>query len=192
VNKKIAVDPAPRFGLSEKMKQSFRSSSPLTTSYYKTTSDAFFAEKAADKFRRAALDICLVDGMHTYKYALRDVENALQYLSDDGVIIMHDCNPQTAEAGCSFEDWQARGYLGEWNGDVWKVILHLRSMRNDINTFVLDCDHGLGIITKGKQEKPLSFTPAQIEKLTYNEMAARREELLNLKPADYFYEYFRG
>jgi hypothetical protein len=68
--------------------------------------------------------------------------------------------------------------------------MHLRSTRDDINVFVLDCDHGLGIVTKGKQEKSLPFTPAQIEKLTYEELAANREAWLNLKPAAYFYDYF--
>ncbi|MBS1563021.1 MAG: class I SAM-dependent methyltransferase, partial [Bacteroidetes bacterium] len=113
----------------------------------------------------------------------------LKYLSDDGVIIMHDCNPQTKEEAGTLEEWRKRG-SGQWNGDVWKTILHLRSQRKDINVFVLDCDHGLGIVTKGKPESTPGFSEKEIIGFTYEDLAAHRKEWLNLKPAGYFHEYF--
>ena len=73
--------------------------------------------------------------MHEYSYALRDVENTLKYLSENGVIILHDCNPQKKEDAVSFEEWKARDFKNTWNGDVWRTVLHLRSLRNDINIF---------------------------------------------------------
>jgi len=54
--------------------------------------------------------------MHEYEFALRDVENTLKYLSDDGIIIMHDYNPVTKEEACPFEEWKAKGFKGQWNG----------------------------------------------------------------------------
>lgn len=129
--------------------------------------------------------------MHVYAYALRDVENTLNYLSDNGVIIMHDCNPATKEAGGTYEEWNAAGSSGQWNGDVWKAIVHLRSLRKDIDVFVLDCDYGLGIITKRKPENNLSFSPGQIQSFTYEDFNANRAQWINLKRADYCYEYFK-
>ena len=104
---------------------------------------------------------------------------------------MHDCNPLTKAAACSFQEWKDRDFAGTWNGDVWKVILHMQSLRDDVNAFVLDCDHGLGIITWGKPEHKLNFTKEQINALTYEEFEAHRKEWLNLKPANYANEYFK-
>jgi hypothetical protein len=137
------------------------------------------------------LEIALVDGMHEYAYALRDVENILGYLSDDGVIIMHDCNPKTKEEAGTYNEWKAIGKTGQWNGDVWKTIVHLRSFRNDIDVFVLDCDQGLGMVTKRKPENNLNFSLQEIKSFTYKDFDANRERWINLKPVNYIYEYFK-
>jgi hypothetical protein len=73
---------------------------------------------------------------------------------------------------------------------VWKAIVHFRSKRNDLNLFVLDCDYGLGIITKNKPENSLSFSESQIESFTYDDFATNKKEWLNLKPAGYINEFF--
>jgi hypothetical protein len=190
---KVAVDPAFYYSWFKRIKKSFSKSNFTNASSksYKLKSDEFFTSVAPAMYKAKDLDICLVDGMHEYDYALRDVENALQYLQKNGVIVMHDCNPQTAEAAVSFQDWKKRDYYGFWNGDVWKSILHLRSTRNDINVFVLDTDHGLGVVTFGQQEKQLSFTPEQIRGLSYADLEKNRKEWLNLKDPSYFYDYFK-
>ncbi len=183
---KIAVDPKFIFDASRRFGKAIINPYNLNNQYFEKTSDDFFAQDAQRVFSAKKLQLALVDGMHEYQFALRDVENALNYMDDDGVIIMHDCNPQTAGAAGRFEDWE----VGEWNGDVWRTIIHLRSQRPDLNVFVLDVDQGLGIVTKKTPESTVAFKPAQIENLTYDELVQNREQWLNLKPADYFYEYF--
>ncbi|QDK83251.1 class I SAM-dependent methyltransferase [Spirosoma sp. KCTC 42546] len=183
---KVAVDPKFIFDASRRFGKAILNPYNLTNKYFEKTSDDFFAQDAQQVFAGITLQLALVDGMHEYLFALRDVENTLTYMGDDGVIIMHDCNPQTAGAAGRFEDWE----VGEWNGDVWKTIIHLRSQRPDLNIFVLDCDQGLGIVTRRKPESKLDFTPAQIQSLTYDDLVKDRKKLINLKPADYFYEYF--
>ena len=37
--------------------------------------------------------------MHTYEQSLHDTINCLKYLKNDGYIILHDCNPKSAESG---------------------------------------------------------------------------------------------
>jgi hypothetical protein len=54
---------------------------------------------------------------------------------------------------------------------------------------VLNCDFGVGIVRKGLAESRLSYSAAQIEALTYAELAADRERLLNLKPSVYLDEF---
>ena len=187
---KIAVDPKFRFGIYRKLKRVFKKINNLWAKFYEKTSDDFFSQDAKAIYEDKKIDLCLVDGMHEYEYALRDVENTLNYLQSGGVIIMHDCNPQTPEEAYSFEKWKEINFQSNWNGDVWKTIVHLRSLRDDINVFVLDCDHGLGVVTYGKQEKKLNFTKQEIESLTYEQLAQNRKEWLNLKDSSYFFEYF--
>jgi hypothetical protein len=188
--KKVAVDPEFRFGTYRKIKRIFKKFNNLWARFYEKTSDDFFAAVAPDLYKNEPIDLCLVDGMHEYHFALRDVENTLKYLQNGGVIIMHDCNPLTPEEAISFEEWKAIDFKSNWNGDVWKSIVHLRSLRDDINVFVLDCDHGLGVVSFGKPEKKLDYTAAQIEAMTYEDLARNRKELLNLKDPKYFFEYF--
>ena len=188
---KTAVDPEFRFDILRKMGKTFLNPYNLFNKYFSKTSDEFFRYDAPDLFAQKKVQLVLIDGMHEYSFALRDVENTLSHLSDDGVIILHDCNPQTKVASGAFEEWTTRGSIGTWNGDVWKTILHLRCLRNDINVFVLDCDHGLGIITKGKPENKLNYNLQDINQFKYEDFNANRKLWINLKPADYVYEYFK-
>ena len=52
------------------------------------------------------------------------------------------------------------------------------------------CDEGLGVVTFGTPENKLNFTPEQIKSFGYEDFAKNRKEWLNLKPANYFFEYF--
>jgi hypothetical protein len=188
--RKIAVDPEFRFGKFKRLKKIVKNLHNINASYYEMSSDDFFKQQAARLFKKRPIDVCFVDGMHEYDYALRDVENTLNYLQQDGVIIMHDCNPVAADAAVSFEEWKSRSFKGNWNGDVWKTILHLRSLRNDITVFVVDADHGLGIVCKRPPENTLPFTQPEIHKFTYNNLDKNRQQWLNLKPLEYFYRFF--
>jgi len=187
---KIAVDPEFRFDALRKMGKLLVNPYNIFNKYFKKTSDDFFKEDAPEILSDKKLDIALIDGMHEYSFALNDVENSLKYLSENGVIIMHDCNPQKKADAASFEEWKARNFTKTWNGDVWRTVLHLRSFRDDINIFTLDCDHGLGIITWGKPDNKLNYTLQQIKQFTFEDFDQNRESWINLKPAEYFFDYF--
>lgn len=189
---KIGVDPEFQFDFLRKLGKTLINPYNLFNKYFLKTSDRFFSEIAPDLLQNKKIDVSLVDGMHEYHFALRDVENTLKYLDNDGMIIMHDCNPLSEEASVTFEEWKAKGMTGTWNGDLWKTIIHLRSLRKDINVFVLDCDHGLGIITKRKPENSLNFSPEEINALTYQQFNANRTQWLNLKTVDYIFDYLQN
>ncbi len=154
--------------------------------YYTKTSDLFFEEKW-EIFDDDPIDVAFVDGLHAWEQVLRDVNNCLCHLSDDGVIVLHDCNPMSESAAAPGLTPAARKSVpsfdgsSTWNGDVWKAIVYLRSCRFDLNIFVLDCDYGLGIITKGTPDNMLNIAPVDIPALTYDDLVANREEFLNLK-----------
>ena len=186
---KIAVDPEFAFDNLRKLGKIIINPYNIFNQYFEKTSDEFFERNAPQLFAEKQIQLALIDGMHEYSFTLRDVENTIRYLSDDGVIVMHDCNPLKRENAVSFKEWKASG-VGEWNGDVWRAIVNLRSLRDDINVFVLDCNFGLGIITKGKPENKLPFSQKEIEALTFEDFDAHRQQWLNLKPAAYLYKYF--
>jgi hypothetical protein len=193
---KIAVDPA--FTLSARCRR-LADAKARATDYFETTSNAFFANETAF-LEQHGIDVALIDGLHTDRQVVRDVENTLRYLRDDGVIFLHDCNPANASIAfpaTSYADFRAQNRLRNlllltvpaWSGDVWKAIVHLRSTCHDLRVAVLKCDSGVGIIRKGFPESRLSYSAAQIEALNYADLAADRDRLLNLKPPAYLGEF---
>ena len=188
VKHKVAVDPGFRFRAKHRVLNSLKNPRNLTAQYHEVTSDEFFDGLNGEE----RFDVVFVDGLHTYEQSLRDVENALERLNDRGVVIMHDCNPDhpaAAHPATSVEemyDLNPPGWNRMWCGDVWKAICALRSRRNDLEVFVLDCDFGLGIVHRGKPESSLSLTTEEISKMNYDDLERDRDLLLNLKPESYF------
>jgi hypothetical protein len=168
--RKVGVDPVQRI---PRWKRLAHPNMALRGELVAKTSDEYFASiEAAETF-----DVVFVDGLHTYEQSLRDVENALGHLSADGVVLVHDCNPANAIAGGPDPD--ATGDAG-WNGEVWKTIVHLRAARSDLDVHVLDTDFGVGVVRRGENRSGLAGIDAAA--LTYDDLAARREELLGLRP----------
>ena len=142
-----------------------------------------------------------MDGLHLFEQVLRDVVNTLRFLGENGVIVVHDCNPadapsatraRTAQEANSinrrFDSWS-----GAWNGDVWKTIVYLRRHHPALSVFVLDCDYGLGVIS-GSMPDGFAVDQKGIEILRdqpYEYLAKDRQNLLNLKPEAFAKEFLQ-
>jgi hypothetical protein len=126
------------------------------------TSDVFFKSNI-DKF-----DIIFIDGLHHEEQVIRDIENALECLSEGGTIVVHDCNPTTEEMQIVPRQQSV------WTGDVWKAWVKLRKTKTDIFQVCIDEDYGCGIITKGEQEFKTKLA------LTWKNFDKNRVKLLNL------------
>jgi hypothetical protein len=153
IENKEGVDPSPQ--------------KPVT---HLMTSDAFF-EKNKKKF-----DIIFIDGLHLDYQVDKDIKNSLNFLNDNGVIVMHDCNP--CNELLQRDEFEINGQYLAWNGTVWKSFAKLRTTTEELEMCVVDTDHGVGIIRIGKQKK-YPFDP-QTEKLDFNFLDSNRVELLNL------------
>jgi hypothetical protein len=162
------------------------------------TSDDFFTQEAPTVLKSRKLDVALIDGLHTYEQVMKDFDNCLQYLNPDGFILFHDCNPITREAAeyaHSPEEIMKKypGKTPEWNGDVWKAIVHIQALYSDIDIFVLDCDYGVGVARRSNSVvKNLNLTIEQIQKLNYDDLDRERIKLLNLKPVAFWSEYVKA
>ena len=106
---KIAVDPDFKFSSIKKFSKLFTNVTNWKAKYFKTKSDHFFETNKA-LLAKTGVDICLVDGMHEFDFALNDVLNVLPYLSENGIIIMHDCNPESEQSSSSFEEWRKNNF----------------------------------------------------------------------------------
>ena len=147
---KLSVDPM------------LQSRNPVT---HTMTSDDFF------KQNKEVFDVIFIDGLHWSEQVYRDVINALDVLSDGGVIVCHDMCPPD-------EDHQLYPQpvtQANWTGDCWKAWVKLKTERSDLVMAVVDTDYGCGIITRGKQELIVVD-----KELTWELLDSNRIELLNL------------
>lgn len=117
---------------------------------YKLTSDEFFKLHCIDSYLvKCKWDVIFIDGLHLAEQVYKDIINSFEVLSDDGFIILHDCNPPSVyHARENYIDYStiAKGY---WNGTVWKGFCKAR-MLDGINSVCIDSDWGVGILTRRK------------------------------------------
>lgn len=88
------------------------------------------------------VDICLVDGWHTYDCAIRDLTGAYDLLADGGVLIVHDCLPENEQSASP--DWVS----GIWSGASYRAYLDFVLAHHDLDYCTVNVDHGCGIIFK--------------------------------------------
>ncbi len=128
-------------------------------------------------------DVIFIDGLHTAEQVDQDIENSLNVLTEDGFIIVHDCNPPT--------EWHAREefYFGRspagkyWNGTTWKAFVKWRACK-EVYSCCVDTDWGVGIISK---KFPLGVpTSLPNEFFEYKIFDTHRKESLNLIKMDEF------
>ena len=127
--------------------------------------DGWFKEEA---------DLIFIDADHSYEGAKKDLKNALEILSDDGLIIMHDTDPVSTFMADNLEAC----------GDVYKIVDDIEEGKiTDINVVTLPVgDPGLSIITKKKCSRTQRRSVAPPEAIN---------KLGQLKPKFYVPESFQ-
>ncbi len=197
---KIAVDPHFQILFRTKVKYCMQNLCSFRNIYHEETSDIYFEKIKKWVYSRPELDIVLIDWLHTFFASLKDALNSLQYLNNNGVIILHDCYPTSSAAAFVNEQFptkeeqkKIKGWTWEWSGDVWKTVVYLRSKFPDtLDTFVLNTDYGLWIVRIKKNwvflwkiqeiDQDL-FT--RIDQIMYEEMVINSENMIGLKWEEY-------
>jgi len=151
---------------------------------FKLTSDAFFEKLAKNELETLKsdiiFDVIFVDGLHLCDQVQRDIQNSLQFISDNGFIVLHDCNPPTEfhqRENYYFRNSPARGY---WNGTTWKAFYKFRHHKS-LFSICFDTDWGVGVLSK-KQLPSFNRIEDEIENqfYEYSVMDSKRNEYLNL------------
>jgi len=140
---------------------------PASGGTLRMTSDDFFASNSE------TFDIVFIDGLHIYEQVRRDILNSAKVLNENGTILMHDCLPT-----CCLAQYRFPAGLDVWNGDTWKAFIEARAMP-DLDSATCLIDHGVGVIKKRNNAKPLWFYAPDFANLKYKYLADNYVDLLN-------------
>ena len=103
----------------------------------------------------------------------KDIINSLDCLKENGVVLVHDCMPD-----CMSKQAVPR-YRMTWNGDVWKSIVQSRT-REDIDTYTIKADQGLGLILKRKNRDKLVHPINNFKNLKFKDYYNHHEKFMRL------------
>jgi len=92
-------------------------------------------------------DLVFVDPFHTVKDTKRDLNTALEFLAENGIIIVHDCLPKT-------EYLVGPPRMGPWCGQTFEAFLKFRAKHPEWLSGIVDIDCGCGIIYPSKKASP--------------------------------------
>lgn len=127
---------------------------------------------AFEEFEKSGsiVDICLVDGWHTYQTASRDISMAYNKLQDGGILVVHDCLPPDRETA------QPTFRLGPWCGVSYKAFLDFVLIEPTADYLTINSDFGCGLIIKNQ-----TFEAALLAKSRSFQLPKRPQELLKLE-----------
>jgi hypothetical protein len=147
----------------------------------KTEGAMFFESEAPGLFADNHVNVCLVDGLHTFKQSLADVLNCARWMAPNGVMFIHDCYPTSQTRAAKTGSGHA------WNGEVWKTMALIKQSQPEWNACTINTDEGLGIVS-GFATKPQPIVSSEYEKadnFTYEHLV-ENTELISLIDAGKF------
>ena len=120
-------------------------------------------------------DLICLDPFHEYAESTSDISLCASFLSEDGILICHDCCPTT-------KDLVSSNYKhGSWCGVTYYCFIEFAYNNPDYFYSVINRDFGLGIISK----KKIPF----VKKIIFNEMQQKLIHIYNNSPDEAF-DYF--
>jgi hypothetical protein len=154
---------------------------PANARIYRETSDEFFARHdPRAELGGAPLELAFIDGMHHFEFALRDFVNVERACARSSVILMHDCYPLDERTA------RREQVTGFWSGDIWRLMLLLRTRRPDLTVRTIATPPtGLGIVlnpdpTSRVLADNLDALIAQYLAKDFSVLAGRQAEALGL------------
>ena len=149
------------------------------------TSDQYF-EFLYSYTNGVNFDLIFIDGLHLEEQVDKDIENALNFLSDGGLIMLHDCSPLHEDRAT--EDFNPTA----WNGTLYKSIVKLRCGNPDMYIETVDSDHGCAIIDPLGKQDVFSLVSQDNLLNDFSVFDKHRTEVLNLISVDEFEERYKN
>ena len=120
-------------------------------------------------------DLICLDPFHEYSESISDLSICTSFLTEDGILICHDCSPPTKEL-CS-----SNYKYGAWCGVTYYCLIEFAYNNPNYYYGVINRDFGLGIISK----KNIPF----VKKIIINETHQNLIDIYN-NNTDETYDYF--
>jgi hypothetical protein len=141
IKNKTAVDPSPLMNISSNDVDIINGVYvEKKNNLYLIPSDLFF-QKFTYKY-----DIIFIDGLHTYEQVKNDFENSIKSLNPNGVIVLHDMNPDDVNVNGHIISGEERAKSfnegGQWNGDCFKLAIDIYNGLYNYKYVTLDMDNG--------------------------------------------------
>jgi len=141
-----------------------------------------YLNKIIDKNQK--YDVIFVDPFHTVEHTIRDLEAALSLLSSTGIIIVHDCFP---DSKALIGPWKE----GDWCGQTYEGYIRFLLKNSHFENFVFNIDYGCGIIRPHyKSTIKRDFTVDADKLSSWEYYWDHHNQLLNLESIDKFYELY--
>lgn len=160
---KMGVDPDPKFDV---LNKKFKFSKSTSDIFFKDCINALAYSKYPEKY-----DVIFIDGMHQTEYFLRDFNNSVKFLKEDGSIFIDDILPLTYNEQLKIprKHYYENGILKygeEWTGDIWKVVYHI--FKNYLNNVLeKESEYFHNVCYRGvlhlKLTKPFEIPDAELE-----------------------------
>ena len=152
---------------------------PHSGGNFRGTSNEFFL-KNERKF-----DCIFIDGLHEFDQVNQDILNSLDNLSENGIILLHDCLPQSlSQQAVPRHQWV-------WNGDVWKCIVKFRC-RDNLDIITCKIDHGISMIRKIKNKDKLNLIINDYKKLKFENFYYNHKDYMRIMEYNEVLEYIKS
>ena len=103
----------------------------------------------------------------------KDIENSVKILNKGGVVLVHDCLPSR------IRDQMVPRSHENWNGDVWKSIVELRTKKN-LDVYTCMADEGIGIVLNRDNKNILKINCNNFKKLKFKDYYYNFSEFMNI------------
>ena len=141
-----------------------------------------YLKKIIDKNQK--YDVIFVDAFHTVEHTIRDLEAALSLLNSNGIIIAHDCYPDSEALIGTLKK-------GAWCGQTYEGYIRFLLKNSHFENFVINIDYGCGIIRPSYKSTIKRDFAVDVDKLSdWDYYWDHHNQLLNLKSIDKIYDLY--
>jgi len=110
--------------------------------FYHMSTDTFFCKIELGEIIIPTLDMVFIDACHSHEQSLKDFNNVFKYVSEGGLIFLHDTYPKD-------EALTNQGYCGDVYRTAWKIRMKKKT-RCEIVT--IPASPGMSIVRKSSKQ----------------------------------------
>lgn len=113
-----------------------------------------FYEHYKEKLQKYTPDIIFIDGIHIQEEVSYEIQRAIDNISKDGIVLVHNTNPQNETQRLPYNNYyemlenQPDDFDGVWCGEVYKAIEELQKNKKDVRFDVVAISNGITVIRK--------------------------------------------